>query len=101
MKGILTIRDPIETTFSREINIPSNRSLYEFMVKRNGRGGSLKVRVRSESRREFECFKGKGLNHIAFRFKDMALGVAQTITGKNFNTGKYVLWTCCFKKTGD
>ncbi len=104
MKGLIIIRDPIGTIFNGNINIPSNSKRYDLRLKRDGRGGSLKVRVRSNTINELECFKGKNVTMTVFRFNGLVLverGEANTVTGQCFDTGKYVPWTARFQKTGN
>jgi len=107
MKGIITIRNPIGTLFSREVEVPTNHKLYECLrLKRDGRGGPLKVSLRSDFPNELECFlyrreRGKIERPVTFRFSGIKGTKVFKVTGKAWDTGKFVLWTGSFQKTGD
>lgn len=96
MKGILTIRDPAGTLFEDTVKVSSNKKAMEQTLKRENRGAPLKVRIKSDFPNQLSCVVGKGKNKVLFDFKWLTL--FSKLTGKSLWTGRFVPWSCSFKR---
>jgi len=107
MKIILTIKNPEGIYYSGLIETPPKLKRF-LLVNKNARRvilwkKPLRVEIRSSNRGEYqlECFVGyKRRNRVpmrAFRFKQINPWGKNMVTGRDFNTGKFIPWSCLFE----
>ncbi len=98
--GILYLKNPTGELFEGVLTVPSDGQTYERRVNRDGKKGSIRVHLASDSPDQFRCSVGRKKNKILFEFKKLLAieEVTNVILGRNLWTGRYTKWSASFEK---